>query len=63
MVIAKLLLIFLIVMLLVFRKQPIYVAVSVGAAATWLLYGISVADGLAAILRACTSWGTAENFV
>lgn len=60
MVIAKLLLIFLIVMLLVFRKQPIYVAVSVGAAATWLLYGISVADGLAAILRACTSWSTLQ---
>ena len=60
MVIAKLLLIFLIVMLLVFRKQPIYVAVSVGAAATWLFYGISVADGLAAILRACTSWSTLQ---
>jgi len=60
MIILKLLLIFLIVMLMVFRKQPIYVAVSVGAATTWLLYGFSVADGLAAIFRACTSWSTLQ---
>lgn len=60
MIILKLLLIFLIVMLMVFRKQPIYAAVSVGAAATWLLYGISVTDGLSAILRACTSWSTLQ---
>ncbi len=60
MIILKLLLIFLIVMLMVFRKQPIYAAVSVGAAATWLLYGISVTDGLAAIFRACTSWSTLQ---
>ena len=60
MIIVKLLLIFLAVMLLVSRKQPIYVAVSVGAAATWLLYGISLADGLSAIWKACTSWSTLQ---
>ena len=52
MIIFKLLIVFLTVMLLVAKKQPIYLAVSVGAAVTWLLYGISFADGLATMIRA-----------
>ncbi len=63
MIILKLAVVFLAVMLLVSRKQPIYVAVTVGAAATWLLYGIPVADGVAAIVKACTSWGTLQLIV
>ena len=60
MIILKLLLIFLAVMVMVSRKKPIYAAVTVGAAATWLLYGISFTDGLSAIVRACTSWSTLQ---
>lgn len=60
MIIFKLLLVFLAVMLLVFRKKPIYVAVTVGAAATWLLYGISLSQGLSSIVKACTSWSTLQ---
>ena len=41
-IVLKLLVVFLVVMALVAKKQPIYVAVTAGAAATWLLYGISV---------------------
>lgn len=60
MILFKLLLIFLIVMLLVSRKQPIYIAVTVGAAATWLLYGIGFTEGLSAVVRACTAWSTLQ---
>ncbi len=63
MIILKLLVVFIAVMLLVSKKQPIYVAVTVGAAATWLLYGISVADGVKAIITACTSWSTLQLIV
>ena len=63
MIILKLLVVFIAVMLLVSKKQPIYVAVTVGAAATWLLYGISVMDGVNAIVKACTSWGTLQLIV
>ena len=59
-VVVKLLIVFLIVMVLIGRKQPIYVAVTAGAAATWLLYGIPVMDGLSAFVRACTSWSTLQ---
>lgn len=60
MIIAKLLMVFLLVMFLVSRKQPIYIAVTVGAAATWLLYGIGITDGLQLIVKACTSWSTLQ---
>ena len=60
MIIFKLLIVFLTVMLLVAKKQPIYLAVSVGAAVTWLLYGISFADGLATMIRAWFSWSTLQ---
>ncbi|MBQ8603559.1 MAG: DUF401 family protein [Oscillospiraceae bacterium] len=63
MIILKLLVVFIAVMLLVSRKQPIYVAVTVGAAATWLLYGIPVMDGVNAIVKACTSWSTLQLIV
>lgn len=63
MVILKLLIVFLVVMILVSKKQPIYVAVTVGAAATWLLYGIGIQEGLAAIVKACTSWSTLQLIV
>lgn len=63
MIIAKLLVVFVLVMLLVSKKQPIYVAVTVGAAATWLLYGIGIADGLKYIVKACTSWSTLQLIV
>jgi len=63
MIILKLLVVFIAVMLLVSRKQPIYVAVTVGAAATWLLYGISIMDGVNAIVKACTSWSTLQLIV
>ncbi len=63
MIILKLAIVFLVVMLLVSKKQPIYVAVTVGAAATWLLYGISVTEGIAAIIKGCTSWGTLKLIV
>ncbi len=63
MIILKLAIVFLIVMLLVSKKQPIYVAVTVGAAATWLLYGISITEGIGAIVKGCTSWGTLKLIV
>lgn len=62
-IILKLLVVFLIVMALIAKKQPIYIAVTAGAAATWLLYGIPVADGLTAVMRACTSWSTLQLIV
>ncbi|MBR4866145.1 MAG: DUF401 family protein [Clostridia bacterium] len=54
----KLLLIFVLVLVLVSRKQPIWIAIFAGAAATWLLYGISLQEGLLGIYRACVSWDT-----
>jgi len=63
MIILKLLVVFILVMLLVSKKQPIYVAVTVGAAATWLLYGIGLTEGLTAIVKACTSWSTLQLIV
>lgn len=62
-IVLKLLVVFLIVMVLIAKKQPIYVAVTAGAVATWLLYGIPVADGLSAIVKACTSWSTLQLIV
>ncbi len=63
MIILKLLVVFILVMLMVSKKQPIYVAVTVGAAATWLLYGIGIMDGLGAIVKACTSWTTLQLII
>ncbi len=60
MIIAKLLIVFLLVMLLVSKKKPIYIAVTVGAAAIWLLYGIGIADGLKYIVKSCTAWSTLQ---
>ena len=62
-IVIKLLIVFLVVMALVAKKQPIYVAVTAGAVVTWLLYGISVTDGLASIVKACTSWSTLQLIV
>lgn len=62
-IVLKLLAVFIIVMALVAKKQPIYVAVTAGAAATWLLYGISFGDGISAIIKACTSWSTLQLIV
>ncbi len=58
MIIFKLLCVFLLVMAITSMKKPIYMAVAAGAAATWLLYGIPLTDGLASIVKACTSWST-----
>ena len=63
MIIAKLVIIFLLVMFLVSKKQPIYIAVTAGAAATWILYGIGITDGLGYIVKACTSWSTLQLIV
>ena len=60
MTILKLCIVFIAVMILVFRKKPIYVAAAVGAAAAWILFGISVEEGLEAILKACVSWSTLQ---
>ena len=54
----KLLLVFAVIMTAIYRKKPIYLAISLGAAAAWLLYGISFADGVNAVIKACTSWDT-----
>jgi len=62
-VVIKLLVVFLIVMALIARKQPIYIAVSAGAAATWLLYGIPFKEGAWAFVRACSSWNTIQLIV
>ena len=51
-IVIKLLVVFLVVMALVAKKQPIYVAVTAGAVVTWVLYGIPVADGVQAIIKA-----------
>lgn len=61
--IIKLLVIFLLVMFLVSKKKPIYVAVTAGAAATWLLYGISFTQGALSIVKACTAWSTLQLIV
>lgn len=58
--ILKLLVVFVLVMILVSCKKPIYIAVSAGAAATWLLYGIPLQEGALGILKACTSWETLQ---
>ena len=63
MIVLKLLLVFLLVMVITSMKKPIYVAVTVGAAATWLLYGISLSDGIGSIIKACTSWSTISLLV
>ena len=62
-IVIKLLVVFLVVMALVAKKQPIYVAVTAGAATTWLLYGISVQQGISSIIKACTSWSTLQLIV
>ena len=62
-IVIKLLVVFLVVMALVAKKQPIYVAVTAGAVVTWVLYGIPVADGVQAIIKACTSWSTLQLIV
>ena len=62
-IVLKLLVVFLVVMALVAKKQPIYVAVTAGAATTWLLYGISVSQGISSIIKACTSWSTLQLIV
>lgn len=62
-VVVKLLVVFLLVMVLISRKQPIYIAVTAGAAATWVLYGIPLAEGVKAFVRACTSWNTLQLIV
>ena len=59
-IIIKLLAVFLVVMTLVAKKKPIYIAVTAGAAATWILYGIPVSQGLSSILKACTAWSTLQ---
>ena len=61
--IIKLLIIFILVMFLMAKKQPIYVAVSVGAAATWLLYGILPVEGISLITKACSAWSTLQLIV
>ena len=58
--ILKLLIIFIFVMVLMAKKQPIYVAVSAGAGVTWILYGITPADGIALIVETCTAWNTLQ---
>ena len=62
-IVLKLLVIFLVVMALVAKKQPIYVAVTAGAAATWVLYGLSFQQGISSIVNACTSWSTLQLIV
>ena len=61
--ILKLLIIFILVMVLMAKKQPIYAAVSAGAAATWLLYGISPTEGISHISEVCTAWSTLQLIV
>ena len=56
--IVKLFIVFILVMFLVAKKQPIHIAVTAGAAVTWLLYDISAVDGILLITKACTSWNT-----
>ena len=58
--IVKLLIVFLLVMLLISRKQPIYIAVAAGFLATWALYGIGVSQGVSLLFRACTAWSTLQ---
>lgn len=59
----KLLAVFLIVMVLIARKKPIYLSVTAGAAAAWILYGVPAQQGLSAVVRACTSWNTVQLIV
>ena len=64
-IVLKLLVVFLVVMALVAKKQPIYVAVTAGAVATWVLYGISVTAtqiGCFLATRAITTIKTTSNF-
>lgn len=58
MIVLKLALIFILVMILIARKQPIYFAVTVGSLLTWLLYGISLSDGLSALWTGLAGEGT-----
>lgn len=63
MIVLKLALIFILVMVIISRKQPIYTAVSIGALLTWLLYGISLKDGFSAILTGALSKSTLSLIV
>lgn len=63
MIVFKLLLVFLLVMGITAMKKPVYVAVTAGSVATWLLYGIAPMDGLNGIVKACTSWSTISLLV
>ena len=58
MIVLKLVLIFILVMVLISRKQPIYTAVTIGALLTWILYGISLENGFSAIMTGAFSKGT-----
>ena len=59
-IILKLLFIFITIMILIIKKQPIYIAASIGAILTWLFYDISIENGINAIIEACTSWSTIQ---
>ena len=63
MILIKLLAVFLLVMAMVAMHKPIYLSVTVAAAATWLLYGIDPSTGLGCIVKACTSWSTISLIV
>ena len=58
MVILKLLLIFVLVMAVISRKKPIYLAISAATILAWLLYAVPFADGLSAVIKGCFCWDT-----
>jgi len=63
MILLKLLAVFVIVMVLVALKKPMYLAIAAGAALTWLLYAIPVEEGMHAVWAACSSWDTLQLIV
>ena len=58
MIILKLTLIFILVMVIISKKQPIYTAVSIGSLLTWLFYGISLKNGFSAVMTGTFSKST-----
>lgn len=58
MVIFKLCVVFLVVVVVVAMRKPMSLAVVLGSVATWLLYGISVADVAMLTFTAVTAWST-----
>ena len=61
--IVKLLIVFAIIILVMWRKKPILTAVTIATAATIILYGLPLGTAAAAIWKGFSSWSTLETLL